>query len=71
MPGPVPRAQHHVPRLHGRAEAHPAVGVAAQPRGLREVVRAVRRPGAMSPAVREYRYLIQIIITVQPLAVHC
>ena len=43
MPGPVAGAQHHVPGLHRLAEAHPALRLPAQPRRLREVVRAVRR----------------------------
>lgn len=48
MPGPVAGPQHHVPGLHGRAEEDPPVRVAAQPRRLREVVGAVRRPRTMN-----------------------
>lgn len=44
MPGLVAGPQHHVPGLHGRAEEDQTVGVAAQPRRVREVVGPVWRP---------------------------
>lgn len=48
MLGPVAGSEHHVPGLHGRSQADPTFGVTSQPRGLREVVRAVRGTGSVN-----------------------